>query len=127
MKSLTVDADIDADEDLFGKTVSDLQSGIVISNGTISGTLKYVADYSSAFGPDLDSGNYIALHCTVPDAEDAIITVTVANPSVLDEDGIIVCRIANKSSQTIRVVASKEGYPDVIKTFTLNGLTCEDS
>lgn len=123
---MSVDADIDANEDLFGKTVSDLQENIVVGDNAITGTLKYVADYSSAFGSDLDSGNYIALHCEVPDVEDVTITVTVTNPVTLDPDGLAVLRIADKSSQTITVVASKEGYTSDTKVFSLTGLTCEE-
>lgn len=89
--------------------------------------MKYIADYSSAFGPGLDSGNYIAIHAEVPGVDDVTITVTVTNPSVLDDDGIAVLRIADKSTQTITVVASKEGWADVTKEFSLSGLTCLDS
>jgi hypothetical protein len=125
LKSLTVDTAIDADENLFGYVVSDLQSNIVIGNGTISGHLNYIDDYSTAFSGDEASGNYLAIHASVPDVDDVTITVTVTNPSTLDEDGICVCRIADKSTQTITVVASKEGYESVSKVFTLSGLTVD--
>lgn len=120
-----VDADISADEDLWGKTVSDLQSGISVGKNSITGTLKYIADYSSAFQEELDSGNYLAIHAYVPDVEDATITVKVTNPVTLDEDGIAVLRIADKSSQTLTVVASKEGYPSITREFSLSNLICE--
>lgn len=125
MKGLTVDADISNSEDLFGLTVDDLQENVVIGNGTITGTLHYIDDYSTAFSGDEASGNYIAIHAEVPGVDDVTLTVTVTNPSVLDPDGICVCRIRDKSSQTITVVASKEGYESVTKVYTLNGLTCE--
>lgn len=125
---LSVSGIVDADNaDLFGKEASDLQSGIVVSGSAITGTLKYVADYSSAFGGDLASGNYIALHCEVPGVDDATITVTVTNPVVLDTDGNIVCRIADKSTQTITVVAAKSGFKSVTKVFSLKGLTVNNS
>lgn len=127
MRGLTIDADIASDENLFGLKVGDLQSDIVIGNNTITGTLKYVDDYSSAFSREEASGNYIAIHAEVPGVDDVTITVTVTNPSTLDSDGICVCRIRDKSTQTITVVASKEGYESVSKVFTLTGLTCEDS
>lgn len=122
---MSVDTDISADEDLWGKTVSDLQSGISVGKNSISGTLKYIADYSSAFPEELDSGNYLAIHAYVPDVEDVTITVKVTNPVTLDEDGIAVLRIADKSSQTVTVVASKEGYPSMTREFSLSGLICE--
>lgn len=125
MSGLTVDVDIDPTENLFGYTVDELQSDVVIGDDAIIGTLKYIDDYSTAFGPNEDSGNYLAIHASVPDVEGVTITVTVTNPSVLDADGICVLRIADKSSQTITVVASKEGYNDVTKTYSLSGLTVE--
>ena len=115
--------------DLFGKTVSDLQTGIVVSGTDIEGTLKYVADYSSAYGAGEDSGNYIALkfQTNVP----ATITVEVVNgvhgPVTLDDDGIAILRIADKSTQTIQVVASADGFETLTKTFSLTGLTCRES
>lgn len=122
---MTVDVDIDPDEDLFGYKVDDLQNNIVIGDDTITGNLAFIDDYSSAFGPGLDSGNYIAIHASVPDVDNVTITVTITNPSVLDEDGIFVGRIADKDSQTITVVASKEGYESVTKVYDLSGLTCQ--
>lgn len=99
----------------------------MIGTNAITGTLKYIADYSSAFGGDLDHGNYIAIHCEVPDAEDAILTVEVVNgvsgPVTLDDDGIAVLRIADKTEQTIKVVAQKEGFSTVTREFSLAGLT----
>ena len=132
MSGLSVNVDIDPDEDLFGYTVDDLQEGIRITNKAIHGTLKFISDYSSAgFVGDESSGNFIALHCEVPDVEGVTIKVEVVNgvhgPSTLDADGLVVCRIADKSSQKIKVVASKEGYDSVIKTFALDQLEVEDS
>lgn len=113
--------------DLFGKTADDLQEDIAIDDSNaVTGTLKYVEDYSSAFGAGEDSGNYIALKFTSD--EGAEITAEVVNGVhgvvTLDEDGILVARIADKSTQSIRVVASKDGV-SVTKTFTLTELTCE--
>lgn len=127
MISLSVDADIAAGEDLFGKTVSDLQTGIVVGNDAITGTLKYVSDYSSAFGPGEDSGNYLCLHCA-SETEDAVITVEVVNgtngPVTLDPDGLIVLRIANKNTQSIRVIATADGKANT-HIYRLSGLTCK--
>ena len=117
---------VDSDNaDLFGKEASDLQENIVVGADSITGTLKYVADYSSAFGGDLAHGNYIALHCDAG-VEGAEIVVKVTNPVTLDEDGNVVLRIADKSSQTITVVASKGSY-SVTKEYSLTGLTCNQS
>lgn len=126
MTRLSVDANIASDEDLFGKTVADLQSNISIGRNTIQGTLKHVTGYTGFDGsnPELQSGNYLVIHAEVPDEDDVTITVKVTNPVTLDDDGIAVLRIADKNSQTVTVVASKDGYDSVTKVFRLNHLEC---
>lgn len=122
--SLSVKGIVDADNaDLFGKEASDLQTNVIVGRNYIKGTLKYVSDYSSAFGGDLAHGNYIALHCEVPNEDDVTITVKVTNAVELDESGDVILRIADKDSQTITVVASKQGYSDVTKEYSLKRLT----
>lgn len=126
MTGLTVDTDIDPETDLFGKTVDDLQENVVVGDDSISGALAYISDYTGFSGDTaLQSGNYIAIHASVPEVEDVTITVKVTNPATLDEDGIAVLRIADKDSQTITVVASKEGYDSVTRVYDLTGLDCE--
>ena len=123
---MSVDFDIEDSIDLLGKVASDLQENVAAEGNAISGTLKYVADYTGFSGDhSLQSGNFIALHAEVPGVDDAVITVKVTNEVELDEDGIAVLRIADKSSQTIKVVASKDGFKSVTKTYDLTGLICE--
>lgn len=71
------------------------------------------------------SGNYIVFHAEVPNVDGVTITAKISETSTLDSDGIAVFRIANKDSQTLTVVASKEGYEPVTKVFSLSGLTVE--
>lgn len=127
--SVNVDANIDPLTDLFGKTVDDLQDDVIVSADGVTGTLKYVADYSSAYGAGEDSGNYLVLHCSTPGIEGATITSEVVGgvhgPVTLDEDGIVISRITDKSSQTIHIVASKEGYEDSSVTLDLSQLVLE--
>ncbi|MBR1454430.1 MAG: hypothetical protein IJ593_07270 [Lachnospiraceae bacterium] len=122
---MSVDADVLASVDLFGKSVDDLQENIVIGENTITGKLKYVNDYTG-FSSDvaLQAGNYLVLHSET-DIDNTTISVKVTNPSVLDSDGIIVLRIADKDTQTVTITASKEGYETVTKEYTLTGLTCD--
>lgn len=123
---MTVDADIDEEEDLFGKTVDDLQSGITVTDEGVSGTLKYIADYSSAYGSGMDSGNYLVLHYATKESGSTITCELIGGttgPVTLDPDGINITRITNKSTQTIKVVASKEGYTDTVRYLSLKGLT----
>ena len=120
---MSADVDIAADKDLWGKTVSDLQDDIEISDNAITGTLAYIADYSSAFGGELASGNYLALHFDAP--ETATITVKLANEVTLDDDRIVVLRIADKDTQTITATATLPDGQSVTEVYTLSGLTCE--
>ena len=122
--TLSADVDIAADKDLFGKVISDLQSDIVISDDAISGTLKYIDDYSSAFSGDLASGNYIALHFDAP--EQATVKVKLTDEVTLDEDRIIILRIADKDTQTIKATLTL-GEQVVTKTYSLASLTCNES
>ena len=112
--------------DLLGKTADDLQTGVEVENGAITGTLKYVTGYTG-FSGDVEeqSGNYLALKVTA--VEGATITVelingTVGHPVTLDEDGMIVIRITNKSTQSVQVVATKDSKSEVFN-FSLSGLT----
>lgn len=111
----------DSDGDLFGKVASDLQE-VYIGQGGITGTLNYIADYSSAFGGDLSSGHYLALKCEA--TEGATITVEIIGGSsgavTLDSDGLWVGRIAN-NLQSIQVVATKDGK-SVTQNYSLSGL-----
>lgn len=112
-------------EDLFGKHASDLQTDVSFGDDEVTGTLKYVSDYTGFSGDAaLQSGNYIAFHCSC-NVEDAVITAKITNTSTLNEDGIAVFRVGDKSTQTLTVVASKEGYDSVTKEFALSGLTVE--
>ena len=108
---------------MFGKTAEDLQSDIAVGTDAITGTLKYVDDYTGFSGDvSLQSGNFIALHAET-DVEGATISVKVTNPVTLEEDGDCVLRIADKDSQTITVVASAPGYQTKTKVYSLTGLT----
>ena len=128
---MSIDADISTSVDLLGKTVDQLQSSITVGADSVSGTLLYVDDYTG-FSEDteLQSGNYLALHFEVPEADDATITVVLSDDpeatNVLDEDGIAVLRITD-TDQTVSVTASKTGYESVTKTYSLTGLTLNNS
>lgn len=124
--SLSVEPVSDDSIDLFGKVASDLQTNVAVSGNAVTGTLKYVDDYSSAYGAGEDSGNYLVLKFTSD--EGAVITAEIINgvhgPVTLDEDGILISRITDKDSQTIKVVASKDGA-STTKIYTLSGLTLQ--
>lgn len=114
--------------DLFGKDAGDLQEDIEISNGAITGKLKHVTDYTG-FSSKVEeqSGNYLGLKI---EAESDSITVelvggTLGHPVTLDEDGMIVLKIADTSTQSINVVATKGTVSETL-SFSIAGLTLEE-
>lgn len=74
----------------------------------------------------MSSGHYIALHFSVPNVDDVTIKVTLNRETTLDSDGLVVGYVSDKNSQTITVVASKDGYKPVMKVYFLSGLMCEE-
>ena len=113
------------DVDLLGKDAGDLQEDLAIANGAVTGTLKYVTGYTGFSGNvEEQSGNYLAIKV---EANADSITVelvggTVGHPVTLDSDGMIVLRIANTSTQSITVVATK-GNVSETHNLSISGLT----
>ena len=110
---------------MLGKSVTDLQSDIEVGTHAITGTLKYVADYSSAgYAGEEASGNYIVIHSASTDADAITVEVIggVHGEQTLDPDGICICRIAN-TSEKICVRAYKDGVLGNAITYDLSGLT----
>lgn len=129
---ILVDADIEDDDGtlLLGKVASALQENIVISDDGISGTLKLIADYSSAgYLDDEASGNFLALHFDT-DAEDATIKVELVGgihgEKTLDDDGLCIFRVTS-TSQKVKVTVSADGYLTATKTYALTGLTLNNA
>ena len=128
--TLTVDTNIPAGVELLGKTLAELQSEVEVSDeGVISGTLLYVDDFTGFSGdPAEQVGNYLTLHIDT-DVAGAKITVTLINgvhgPVVLDNDRTLISRITDETTQSLRIVAEKDGYNPLVKEFALTGLTLD--
>ena len=123
-KELTVDTNVSASEDLFGKTIDDLQENVVIGSDSISGTLKFVDDYTGfSSDPAMQSGNYLVIHCTTNNSDPITVEVVggTSGPRQLDADGIIVLRIADKDTQSIQVVSG-----NVTKNYSLTDLVLNE-
>lgn len=123
--SLSVSGTVSDDVDLFGKVASDLQADVRFnSDNTVTGMLDYVEDYTGfSSNPDEQQGNYLVFHAEVPGMPEAQISVTLTKTSVLDEDGIGVFRIADKSSRKLKFVVSADGYSDYEREYDLSNLT----
>lgn len=105
---------------LFNTAVSDIQDNIIISDGAISGTLKYlssgeIADYWGA-------GNFIALKFVDTDnVGPTNIQVGLKNPVALDSDFNGVWKVEN-SSQKLKVITTN-GEDTLTQEYDLSGLT----
>lgn len=109
----------------YEKQVKDLQADVVVGASAITGSLKYVSDYTKfSTDPTLQKGNYLALDFSATNS--GKITVEVLNgnsgPKIVN-DGFCVFRIANPKTQKIRVTVSKEQYTDTVD-YDLSGLVC---
>lgn len=118
----------DGEAVLFGKTVNELQSDVVVSDDEVTGTLKYVdgyVDFSSNVSGQ--SGNYLALKIEAEPAEAETVVELVGGtkgPVTLDDDMNIVLLIKNKDTQSIKVTTT-HNEESVTKTYGLSGLTLE--
>ena len=118
----------DGEAVLFGKTVNELQSDVVVSDDEVTGTLKYVngyVDFSS--NTSEQSGNYLALKIEAEPAEAETVVELVGGtkgPVALDDDMNIVLLIKNKDTQSIKVTTTHNGE-SITKIYGLSGLTLE--
>ena len=113
----------DATVDLWGKDCDDLQTGISITDGIASGTLKYVADYTSA-GFIMDDGhNFIALVANVSTGTTVKCKFN-SKTTTLDEDGIIVLQMteAKKALSAVFEATDATGDKNSVEV-KLSGLT----
>lgn len=114
--------------DLLGKVVTDLQSNVRVRGSNVSGTLKYVDDYTGfdTSNPDLQKGNYLVVHATT-DVEGATISAKLSGDFVtLDSDGILVLRVTDETKNLPLVFkAEKGGYTTTVDNFNISRLTLE--
>lgn len=116
---------------IFGTSVSDIQTGVTVGDGTITGTLKYVS--TGALATDWGAGNFIALKFSNIDNRATSVKVGL-DPSqssglvelMGDPDMNGVFKITNKDTQVFKVVVT-DGLNVAVKTYDLSGLTVEDS
>ena len=114
---------------IFGHTVSDLQSGITVANGKISGTLKHVTEGSL---PDVwGAGNFLALDFSQPDSNASAHFVGLS-PSQgsgivqLDSDMDASFKIVDPKKQKLLVISSNE-VGSSTTVYDLSGLVLEEA
>lgn len=129
LKALVVTGDFEATtEQLLGKSLSDLQTSVVIDMDTctMTGTLKHVTGYTGFSGDEeLQSGHYLAVKADVEDVTGVTYTINTGNGDVtLDSDQILIWRVDKKyPAVPLVVTASKTGFAPVKRTFDISGLT----
>lgn len=99
-----------------------------VGGSDISGELKYVTGYTGFSGdPTEQEGHYLVLHIDTEIEGATIVCELIGGkhgPVTLDSDRTLITRISNKS-QKIKITASKEGYDDIVKVYSLSGLTLD--
>ncbi len=104
-----------------------MQSDIAISDGAITGTLKYLSGdnaITQVWGP----GNFLCLKFPDADIENSTVKVGL-EPSAgsglveLDSDKNGIFKISDKNAQKFVVSITKDGET-VVQRYSLSGLTC---
>lgn len=129
LTSLTVEPEDDETE-LYGKLVSDLQTGVVVGDYSIDGTLNYVSGYTQfSSNPDEQEGHYLALKFTA----DTGATVKVnfepsgGKPMVdITSDMYLVARVDGKLNRDLKVTVTSADGATETKFYDLSGLILED-
>lgn len=123
---LTVSPESDNVE-MFGTIVADMQTGLAVANGAITGTLKYLD--SGALVDQWGAGNFMALKFTGPDESATSVKVGLS-PSEgsglveLDEDMNGAFKVTDKDNQKF-VVDTTIGNKHYITYYDLSGLVLE--
>ena len=123
--SLAVEPE-DDETTILGKDVADLQSGIIVNDSSIEGTLKYVTGYTGYSGdPALQKGNFLALKFEHTEGATTTIQLLggVGGPVTLDEDMNAVIRITD-NRQRLKTTTTLEGT-SITKVYDLSMLYLE--
>ena len=126
LAALKLDVSVAEDEDLLGKVIGDLQTGVTIREGVIYGRVFYQSDYTGFSGdPELQSGYYVVVHATVPNQSGYTISVSKDGGETsknLDSDGILIFRITNPITQKLVFTATKSPNSPFSRSYSLRGL-----
>lgn len=106
----------------YGKSVSDLQSDLIIHDNFIQGELKYVTGYTGYSGEAAEQeGNYMAFDVT--GTEGATLSIEYAGRTATISDGYVVLRV-RPGQKTFKVSATASGKT-VSTTYSLKALDLE--
>lgn len=117
-------------DDLWGTSVSDVQTNVSIANNAITGTSKYVS--SGALADGWGAGNFIAVDLSSNDFSGLTSVKVGMEPSagsglvelITDPDKNGVFKITDKYNQKF-VVVQTNGTNTTTQKYSLSGLTLE--
>lgn len=110
---------------ILGKSVSALQSDVIVHDKFIKGTLHYVTGFTGYSETEAEqSGNYLALAFDVSDGATTTVQLTGKEPVTLDSNKNAVLRIENKNTQKLKVVTTL-GNDTITKVYSLANLDIE--
>lgn len=110
-----------------------MQTDVTISDGVVSGTLKFIEGGLSPAGPLAGDGYFLALHWSNPDTNATSLKVGL-KPSasgmepvecISDTDRNGVFKIEDPKTQKLHFIQSDNAGHKNIQIFDLNGLTFE--
>lgn len=111
------------------KTPADMQTDLVVADGAITGTLKFIAGGLSPSGPLAGDGNFMALKFVNPNNKGIVKVGLVPSASgmglvELDEDMNAVFKVSGKVDGIQQVLKIETTIDDVVRTqtFDLTGL-----
>ena len=126
LKNLTISGNFEAEtSQLFGKSLSDIQTDVTITDGRITGTSKYISDWS-AYSPGdtyFQNGHFLALYVNVANATGVTYTAKLTKEAELDSDQIVVFFLEDRAGIPIVIKASKSGFETAVRTLDWSGLT----
>ena len=122
LPTMTVAEPGDSDN-LLGKELTDLQTDVTIADGSITGELKYVTEYTGFSGdPELQEGHFFAIKGTT-DADRVTIQIETskinAETLIYDStqtdpyDGVFIVRFANPNVKKITLRFYDDTYGEV--------------
>lgn len=112
--------------------MSDIQNGVQVINGGITGTLKYLD--SGSIVDTWGSGNFIVLNMADNDYTGLTSVKVGMDPSrgsglveiIDDPDKNGVFKVSDKDAQVFKIVQT-DGTNTKTQVFNLNGLVCEEN
>ena len=127
-KITTIDAEPTKSTKMFGVNVSNIQSGLTVSDTAITGTSKLLTG-SNAITDVWGEGNFIALDFTTnSDFDDVKVGLNPSEGSglvSLDEDMSGLFKITNKDTQKFVIEGYKNSQKVYTREYDLSGLTLQ--